>query len=173
MLANYKKNIVPLLPISPNKDKLWATTLLKCWTTPLLTGSFQITSHYKINNNFLFIMAITNVITNTVKDVFALSQNIAKVVKEEIDLKLKGGKDDEDDIDYDYDSSSKESSSSSLSSYFEGFEVKAKELVHTAFSGFQSSKSEEQAELEERIAALEAKLSKLVEESLETIRNNK
>lgn len=116
-------------------------------------------------------MAITNIITNTVKDVFAISQNLAKVVKEEVELKMNGGKDDE--LDYDYDSSARENYSSSLSSYFEGFETKAKDLIQSAFSGFQSSKSEEQAELEARIAALEEKLSKLVEESLENIRNNK
>jgi hypothetical protein len=117
-------------------------------------------------------MAITKVITNTVKDVFAISQNLAKVVKEEVELKMNRGAED-DDLDYDYETSSREGYSSSLSSYFEGFETKAKELIHSAFSGFQSSKSEEQAELEERIAALEEKLSKLVEESLENIRNNK
>ena len=115
-------------------------------------------------------MAITNVITNTVKDVFAISQNLAKVVKEEVELKMNSG---DDDLDYDYESSARENYRSSLSNYFEGFETKAKDLIHTAFSGFQSSKSEEQAELEERIATLEEKLSKLVEESLENIRNNK
>lgn len=114
-------------------------------------------------------MAITNVITNTVKDVFAVGQNLAKVVKEEVELKMNSKEDD----DYDYDKSSSESYVSSLSSYFEGFETKAKDLVQSAFSGFQSSKSEEQTELENRIAALEEKLSKLVEESLENIRNNK
>ncbi|MFK7797033.1 MAG: hypothetical protein AB8E82_06235 [Aureispira sp.] len=116
-------------------------------------------------------MAITNVITNTVKDVFAVGQNLAKVVKEEVELKMNSKQDD--DFDYDYDKSSSESYVSSLSSYFEGFETKAKDLVQAAFSGFQSSKSEEQTELETRIAALEEKLSKLVEESLENIRNNK
>ncbi len=116
-------------------------------------------------------MAITNVITNTVKDVFAISQNLAKVVKEEVELKMNSGADD--DLDDDYEASARESYSSSLSGYFEGFETKAKDLIHTAFSGFQSSKSEEQAELEDRIAAFEEKLSKLVEESLENIRNNK
>jgi hypothetical protein len=116
-------------------------------------------------------MAITNVITNTVKDVFAISQSIAKVVKDEVELKMNSSKDE--DFDYDDDKSSSESYVSSLSSYFEGFETKAKDLIQTAFSGFQSSKSEEQTELENRIAALEEKLSKLVEESLENIRNNK
>lgn len=114
-------------------------------------------------------MAITNIITNTVKDVFAISQNLAKVVKEEVELKMNSGKDC--DVDYEY--SAREHYRSSLSSYFEGFETKAKDLVNSAFAGFQSSKSEEQAELESRIAALEDKLSKLVEESLDRIRNNK
>ena len=117
-------------------------------------------------------MAITNVITNTVKDVFAISQSLAKVVKDEVELKMNSSKDDDFNDDYEK-SSSSESYVSSLSSYFEGFETKAKDLIHSAFSGFQSSKSEEQTELENRIAALEEKLSKLVEESLENIRNNK
>lgn len=116
-------------------------------------------------------MAITKVITSTVKDVFALSQSLAKVVKEEVELKMKGG--NEDDAEYDYNSSSSEKYSTTLSNYFEVFETKAKDLVQTAFSGFQTSKSEEQEELETRIAALEEKLSKLVEESLESIRKNK
>lgn len=114
-------------------------------------------------------MAITNMLTNTVKDVVAISQSVAKVVKDEIEMKVNNRYDDEDDYDYD----SKRSLSDyrdSLVSYFENFEGKAKELIENAFSGFSSSKSEEQEELERRIAALEAKLSQLVEESLDSIR---
>jgi phosphate uptake regulator len=109
-------------------------------------------------------MAIINSVTETVKDVFAISKNIVKVVKEEV-VGFDGGNDD----DYDYE---EEQDSSTLSKYIETFETKAKEVIGTAFSGFKTSKSEEQEELEERIAALEAKLSKLVEESLEAIRKD-
>jgi len=109
-------------------------------------------------------MAITNKITETVKDVFAISKSIVKVVKEEV-VGFNGG----DDYDYDYE---EEEDSSTLSKYIETFESKAKEVIGNAFSGFKTSKSEEQEELEERIAALEAKLSKLVEESLEAIRKD-
>jgi len=105
-------------------------------------------------------MAITNIVTGTVKDVFALTKNIAKVVKEEV-----VGFNNEN-YDYDYE----ERDSSSLFKYFDTFESKAKEVIGTAFEGFKTSKKAEQKELEERIAALEAKLSKLVEESLEELR---
>lgn len=108
-------------------------------------------------------MAIINSVTETVKDVFAMSKNIVKVVKEEV-VGFNGG----DDYDYDYE----EEDSSTLSKYIETFESKAKDVIGSAFSGFKTSKSEEQEELEERIAALEAKLSKLVEESLEAIRKD-
>lgn len=101
-------------------------------------------------------------ITDTVKDVFALSKNIAKVVKEEV-IGFEGS----NNYDYDYNEGV---DTKSLFKYFDNFESKAKEVIGTAFSGFTTSKSEEQAELEERIAALEAKLSKLVEESLEALR---
>lgn len=110
-------------------------------------------------------MAITSIVTERVKDVFAMSKNIVKVVREEV-VGFNGG----DDYDYDYED--EEEDSSTLSKYIETFESKAKEVIGNAFSGFKSSKSEEQEELEERIAALEAKLSKLVEESLEAIRKD-
>ena len=113
-------------------------------------------------------MAITDMFTNTVKDVVAISQNLAKIVKEEIELKVNNRDDD-----YDYDADAYQSEyRSSLYGYFETFETKAKDLIQTAFSGFTSSKSEEQEELERRIAALEEKLSQLVEESLSSIRKN-
>ena len=118
-------------------------------------------------------MAITDMLTNTVKDVVAIGQSLAKVVKEEVEMKINNRYDDEDEYDYDYDSKAYTSDyRSSLSTYFETFEAKAKDLIQSAFSGFSSSKSEEQEELERRIAALEAKLSKLVEESLNSIRKN-
>ncbi|WMX17268.1 MULTISPECIES: hypothetical protein [unclassified Aureispira] len=107
-------------------------------------------------------MAITDIVTETVKDVFALSKNIAKVVKEEV-VGFNGG----DDYDYEEEESRDRKS---MFKYIETFETKAKEVIASAFSGFKTSKSEEQEELEERIAALEAKLSKLVEESLEALR---
>lgn len=111
-------------------------------------------------------MAITNIVTERVKDVFAMSMNIAKVVKEEVI----GITNTNDDYDYDYDESKVDSKS--LFKYFDTFETKAKEVIGTAFSGFSSSQTEEQAELEKRIAALEEKLSKLVEESLEALRKD-
>jgi hypothetical protein len=111
-------------------------------------------------------MAITNIVTETVKDVFAISKNIVKVVREEV-VGFNNGSDD----DYDYEEDESEDSSS-MFKYIETFEAKAKEVIGSAFSGFKSSKSEEQDELEERIAALEAKLSKLVEESLEALRKD-
>jgi len=108
-------------------------------------------------------MAITKKITGTVKDVVAMTKNIAKVVKEEV-VGFDNGRDD-----YDYDED-RSRDSSSLFKYLETFESKAKEVIGTAFEGFKTSKKAEQTELEERIAALEAKLSKLVEESLEELR---
>lgn len=115
-------------------------------------------------------MAITDMLTNTVKDVVAISQSLAKVVKEEIESKVNNRYDD-DEYDYNYNASSYQRDyRSKLGSYFESFEEKAKDLIQTTFSGFTSSKSEEQEELERRIAALEAKLSALVEESLASIR---
>jgi phosphate uptake regulator len=111
-------------------------------------------------------MAIIDSVTGTVKDVFVLSKNIVKVVKEEV-VGFNGGNDD----DYDYEEESSVDTSS-MFKYIETFETKAKEVIGNAFSGFTTSKSEEQEELEERIAALEAKLSKLVEESLEALRKD-
>lgn len=110
-------------------------------------------------------MAITNMITERVKDVFAMSKNIVKVVKEEVI-----GFDNGSDYDYDYQETKSFTDVKSLFTYFDSFETKAKEVINTAFSGFSTSQSEEQAELEKRIAALEEKLSKLVEESLEALR---
>lgn len=110
-------------------------------------------------------MAITDIVTETVKDVFAMSKNIVKVVREEVVGFDRGG----DDYDYDYDGGSSVDSKS-MFKYIETFETKAKEVIGTAFEGFKTSKKAEQKELEERIAALEAKLSKLVEESLEALR---
>lgn len=110
-------------------------------------------------------MAIINSVTETVKDVFAISKNIVKVVKEEV-----VGFNGDNDGHYDYQDT--EADSSKLSKYIETFESKAKEVIGTAFSGFKTSKSEDQEELEERIAALEAKLSNLVEESLEALRKD-
>lgn len=112
-------------------------------------------------------MAIINSVTETVKDVFAISKNIVKVVKEEV-VGFNGGNDEH----YNYEEQSESVDSNKLSKYIETFESKAKEVIGTAFSGFKTSKSEEQDELEERIAALEAKLSKLVEESLEALRKD-
>ena len=114
-------------------------------------------------------MAITDILTNKVKDVVAISQNVAKVVKDEIEMNLNNRNDD----DHDYEEKRNFSDyRATLTSYFETFETKAKDLVQNTFSGFSSSKSEEQEELERRIAALEAKLSQLVEESLDSIRKN-
>lgn len=112
-------------------------------------------------------MAIINSVTETVKDVFAISKNIVKVVKEEV-VGFNGGNDEH----YNYEDKSESVDSNKLSKYIETFESKAKEVIGTAFSGFKTSQSEEQDELEERIAALEAKLSKLVEESLEALRKD-
>lgn len=124
---------------------------------------FQGELNYQIKTNLK--MAITNKITGTVKDVFALSKSLAKVVKEEVvsfNNERNDYNDEEDEV----------RDSSSMFKYIETFEAKAKEVIATAFSGFKTSKSEEQEELEERIAALEAKLSKLVEESLEELRKD-
>lgn len=110
-------------------------------------------------------MGITEVITGTVKDAVALSQNIAKVVKEEVSLYL-----DNQHEAYEYDGSAVEYSKK-IKAYFDDFETKAKDLVSNTFAGFKSSKTEEQEDLEARISALEEKLTKLVEESLEALRN--
>lgn len=117
---------------------------------------------FKQNN---LTMGITNVITGTVKDAVALSQNIAKVVKEEIELYLDSSNNDESD----YEGTAAEYANS-VKQYIEDFEDKAKELIQNTFAGFKSSKTEEQEELEARISALEEKLSKLVEDSLEALR---
>ena len=117
---------------------------------------------FKQNN---LTMGITNVITGTVKDAVALSQNIAKVVKEEIELYLESSNHD----DSEYEGTAAEYANS-VKQYIEDFEAKAKELIENTFAGFKSSKTEEQEELEARISALEEKLSKLVEDSLEALR---
>ena len=114
-------------------------------------------------------MEITTVITERVKDIFTLSKSIAKVVKEEVEMYMNKDEDEDDS----YESSSKEEledDKSSVMEYIQEFETKVKDLIQTAFTGFKSSKKEEQKELESRISALEEKLSKLVEESMEAFR---
>ncbi len=122
-------------------------------------------------------MEIANTIAERVKDVVALSKNVAKVVKEEVELyfdQKEAEKDEEEDEDYDYDYDEMEDEDSkTIFEYFEDFESKFRDLVENAFSKFNFSKSEEQEELEARIAALEEKLSKLVEDSLEALRKDK
>lgn len=117
-------------------------------------------------------MQITSVITEKVKDAVALSKNIAKVVKEEIELYLdkNNNEEDEDEDEKEEASCEKEDAKSVIMGYIETFETKAKDLIKNSFSGFKSSKTEDQEELEARIAALEEKLSKLVEDSLKAIR---
>lgn len=117
-------------------------------------------------------MQITSVITEKVKDAVALSKNIAKVVKEEIELYLDKNNEEDEDEDETNETSceEKEDKKSVVLEYIETFETKAKDLIKNSFSGFKSSKKEEQEELEARITALEEKLSKLVEDSLKAIR---
>lgn len=111
-------------------------------------------------------MEITNVITETVKDVVAISKSVAKVVKEEVEMYFDNKNEEE------VEGESADSASKSLFEYFGEFETKFKEMLDTTFAGFKTSKTEEQEELEERISALEEKLSKLVEESLEAIKKD-
>lgn len=116
-------------------------------------------------------MQITSAITEKVKDAVALSKSIARVVKEEIEMYLDKNNEDEEDTDEtSYEKEEKEDTKSVILEYIETFETKAKDLIKNSFSGFTSSKKEDQAELEARIAALEEKLSKLVEDSLKAIR---
>ena len=115
-------------------------------------------------------MEITNVITETVKDVVAISKSVAKVVKDEVEMYFDNK---HDDIDEDVEGEEADSSiSKSLFEYFGEFETKFKEVIDNTFTGFKTSKSEEQEELEARISVLEEKLSKLVEESLEAIKKD-
>merc|ERR1712100_761391 len=102
-------------------------------------------------------MEITSVISETVKDVVAISKSVAKVVKDEVEMYF-----DNKHEDYDEDVDGEEAGSSkSLFEYFGEFETKFREVIDNTFSGFKTSKSEEQEELEARISALEEKLSKL------------
>lgn len=111
-------------------------------------------------------MEITNVITETVKDVVAISKSVAKVVKDEVEMYFDNKQEE------DVDGESADSMSKSLFEYFGEFETKFKEMIDTSFAGFKTSKSEDQEELEARISALEEKLSKLVEESLEALKKD-
>lgn len=111
-------------------------------------------------------MEITNVFTETVKDVVAISKSVAKVVKEEVEMYFDNKNEEE------VEGESAETSSKSLFEYFGEFETKFREMIDTTFAGFKTSKTEEQEELEARISALEEKLSKLVEESLEAIKKD-
>lgn len=110
-------------------------------------------------------------ITERVKDAVAMSKNIAKVVKEEIELYLENKKEANDsDASECCKEDEKEEAKSKVFEYIETFETKAKDLIKSTFTGFKSSKKEEQEELEARISALEEKLSKLVEDSLKAIK---
>jgi len=111
-------------------------------------------------------MEITNVFTETVKDVVAISKSVAKVVKEEVEMYFDNKKEEE------VEGESAETDSKSLFEYFGEFETKFREMIDTTFAGFKTSKTEDQEELEARISALEEKLSKLVEESLEAIKKD-
>ena len=116
-------------------------------------------------------MEITNVLTETVRDVVAISKNVAKVVKDEVELYF-DQKNEDDDEGVEGNAAESEDSRS-LFDYFKEFETKIKEVVDTTFSGFRSSKTEEQDELEVRISALEEKLRQLVEDSLDVLRKDK
>ncbi|MCH2022930.1 MAG: hypothetical protein MK207_10680 [Saprospiraceae bacterium] len=116
-------------------------------------------------------MEITNVLTETVKDVVAISKSVAKVVKDEVELYFDKKNEDNDEV---VEGNAAESEDSrSLFEYLREFESKVKEVVDNTFSGFRSSKREEQEELETRISALEEKLSKLVEDSLDVLKKDK
>lgn len=112
-------------------------------------------------------MGIANVIVDTAKDAVAITKSISKVVTEEVKLFMEEKRVENEAADFD----DEVVDSKSLFKYFDDFESKARELVNNAFSGFKSSKTEEQEELERRISALEERLSKLVEESLDALRN--
>jgi BMFP domain-containing protein YqiC len=125
-------------------------------------------------------MEIVNVISETVKDVVALSQNVAKAVKGEVELYFEqkgeheGEGENEEGVEHEEDVDNEDEiegeASKGVFEYLEDFEVKFKDLMNNAFTKFNFSKSEEQEELEARIAALEEKLSQLVEDSLEALR---
>ena len=125
-------------------------------------------------------MEIVNVISETVKDVVALSQNVAKAVKDEVELYFEqkgeheGEGENEEGVEHeegvDNGEEMEDEESKGLFEYLEDFEVKFKDLMNNAFTKFNFSKSEEQEELEARIASLEEKLSQLVEDSLEALR---
>ncbi len=115
-------------------------------------------------------MEITNVLTETVKDVVAISKSVAKVVKDEVEFYFDHKNENVDEDVEGYTAESEDSRS--LFEYFKEFETKVKEVVDNTFSGFRSSKTEEQEELEARISSLEEKLSKLVEDSLDVLRKD-
>jgi len=116
-------------------------------------------------------MEITNVLAETVKDVMAISKNVAKVVKDEVEFYFDNKNENKEE---DVEGNAAESEDSrSFFQYFKDFESKVKDVVDNTFNNFSSSKSEEQEELENRISALEEKLSKLVEDSLDVLRNDK
>ena len=114
-------------------------------------------------------MEITSVISETVKDVVAISKSVAKVVKDEVEMYFDNK---HDDIDEDVEGEEANSSKKSLFEYFGEIETKFKEVIDNTFNGFKTSKSEEQEELEARISVLDEKLSKLVEESVEAIKKD-
>jgi len=123
-------------------------------------------------------MEITNVLAETAKDVVAISKNVAKVVKEEVELYFdKKNLEGDEDIEG---NAAESEDSRSLFEYFKEFETKVKEfetkvkeVVDNTFSGLRSSKTEEQEELENRISVLEEKLTKLVEDSLNVLNKDK
>merc|ERR1712087_449149 len=97
-------------------------------------------------------MEITSVISETVKDVVAISKSVAKVVKDEVEMYFDNK---HEDFDEDVEGEEAGSSTKSLFEYFGEFETKFREVIDNTFSGFKTSKTEEQEELEERISALE------------------
>ena len=135
----------------------------------MIINLFLIIPFFKIKNQL--VMEITNVLTETVKDVVAISKSVAKVVKDEVELYFDKKNEDNDEV---VEGNAAESEDSrSLFEYLREFESKVKEVVDNTFSGFRSSKREEQEELETRISALEEKLSKLVEDSLDVLNKDK
>ena len=115
-------------------------------------------------------MEISNVISETVKDVVAISKNVAKVVKDELDIYFEQKNVATEEVEGEQEGSLE---NKSLFDYWTDFDGKVRDVIQNSFSGFRSTRKEEQEELEARISALEEKLSKLEEESLAVIKKEK
>jgi len=124
-------------------------------------------------------MEFVETVSNAVKDVVTVSQSMAKAAKEELDLylenkKLAAQENEAAEGQTEETASSAEAETDATNNFFSfinDVEASIKKTVENNLPQFNYVKAEEYETLENRIEELEAKLSKLVEESLDAIRN--